>query len=247
MKSHHRLSDLFALFFDPRVPILFILGSVVLAVVGNGVYDLLLKWRGETVPAIGGIVISAVLIFIVITFGFWALLRRWTRDVLTVVPSEQQAEPHAGLILSVGPDPKAAARKIIEWHMQNHTLRHCWMIVSPQVEDSQHFRDLRFWLLEHNVEPHTLRVSDPELADLSYDAVRQAVEDARRKLDGAPFIVDITGGLKPMTAGAVLACRDFGVAMQYLKAQRDKDGKPIPAKSRPMKVELQRTNQGQHA
>ncbi|MDP9378883.1 MAG: hypothetical protein M3Q29_01805 [Chloroflexota bacterium] len=42
-----------------------------------------------------------------------------------------------------------------------------------------------------------------------------------RRLAEGDLIVDITGGTKPMTAGAVLACREQGVAVQYMYAQRD--------------------------
>lgn len=237
------LTDLFALFFDPKVPILFIVGSIMLAVIGNGIYDLVLLWFGESASTITIIVLSATLIFIAITLGFWAIVHRYQVDTDTLVPPEQEAQPHAGLILTVGPDPRAAARSIIEWHLREATLRHCWLIVTPDVQTKQHFKDLRFWLMECNVVPHTLSIADPEQVDASYTAVRQGIAQARKLLGDAAIIVDITGGLKPMTAGTVLACRDLGIPMQYLKARRDESGHPLPDSSRPMMVEVQRVSQ----
>jgi|GEM_PF-764047 len=238
-----RLTDLFALFFDPKVPTLFIVGSIVLAVVGNGIYDLLLYWFGETASTITAIVVSATLIFVALTLGFWALIRRYRPDDATLVPPEQEAQPHAGLILTVGPNPNAAARAIIEWHLKDVTLRHCWLLVTPLVAESQHYKDLRFWLMEQNVVPHILTIADPEQVDASYAAVRQGISQADKLVGAASVIVDITGGLKPMTAGMVLACREAGIPMQYLKSRRDELGQPLPNSARPMMVEIQRMYQ----
>lgn len=236
----HRLSDLFTLFFDPRVPVLFVLGSIGLAVVGNGIYDLLLLWLGATPTRIGAIVVAALLIFTAMTFSFWALLRRRAGKMLTLVQPEQEAEPHAGLILAVGPNPQAAEREIISWHLSNNTLRHCWMIVDHEVQASQKFRDLVYWLMEQNVQPHTLLVEDASQAHLSYEAVKKGLHEARHLLPDRAVIVDITGGLKPMTAGAVLACADEATPMEYLVAQRNTLGDPNRKVSVPMKVDLQR-------
>lgn len=232
------LSELFALFFDPRVPVLFLLGSIVLAILGNGIYDLILAFVGETPQTLGYLAVGALLIFIGIVLGFWALLRARSRRISLALPPEQQAEPHAGLILPVGLNPQGAEREIIRWHLRDCVLRHCWMIVSPEVEQSQKFNDLRFWLMEQNVEPHVLRLSDPNQAHQSYAVVKSGLQAARQLLADAPVIVDITGGLKPMTAGAVLACRDEGVPLQYLVSARDMAGNPDPAQSLVMKVNL---------
>jgi hypothetical protein len=53
-----------------------------------------------------------------------------------------------------------------------------------------------------------------------------------------PIIVDITGGTKPMTAGAVLACRNQGLPMQYMQTHFI-NGRPDPsAQPQAIKVEL---------
>ncbi len=240
-----RLTDLFALFFDPKVPVLFLVGSIMLAVIGNGVYDLLLQSFGTTLPTVATIVVTATLILIGVTLGFWVLVHRYRVQDEILVPPEQEAQPHTGLILTVGPDPQSAARSIMEWHLKDATLRHCWLMVTPSVEQSQHYKDLRYWLIEQNVVPHVLLITDPEQVDASYTAVKQAIMQARQIVGDKSIIVDITGGLKPMTAGMVLACRELSTAMQYLKARRDDTGRIIPHTARPMMVEVKRVPPGE--
>jgi hypothetical protein len=242
-----RSSDALVRLFDPRGggPVLFISGWVILALLGNGIYSLVLHVFGQSLWTYVAIIVIALLIFVfVIQPRFWNLLRRRQPDPITIVPPEQRAEPHVGLILSVGPSPRAADREIIAWHLQHQTLRHCWMIVDPDVEKSQKVRDLQYWLVEQNVQPHILRVQDASQADLSYKAVKAGVDEARRLIGDQPLIVDITGGLKPMTAGTVLACLDNGIPMQYLAAKRDPTtGDPDRVVSLPMKVELRQAFQ----
>ncbi len=101
--QHQRYNGLFVLFFDPRVPTLFVLGSIVLAVLGNGVYSLLLAVLGTAPSTIGAIVTGALLILIVVTLGFRALVHIFVAKAPPVpaVPTEHKAIPHAGLILFV--------------------------------------------------------------------------------------------------------------------------------------------------
>ncbi len=84
MRSRHA-TVLFSRFFDPQVPFLFWLGSVVLAVVGNGVHDLLLGILGDSLRTVAIItVVAAVCLFVVIAaflFVLWLRLR-------TAVPDE---------------------------------------------------------------------------------------------------------------------------------------------------------------
>jgi hypothetical protein len=242
--SFRRPSDLFALFFDPRVPVLFLIGSVVLAILGNGVYDLLTALVGSTPQALVGIVISALLIFVAVTSGFWTLLRRWRMKVTTTVPPEQRAEPHRGLILFVskGDVAKTSEWPAIENHLVNGTLRHCWLIASPEAEPKA--RDLEFRLQERNVRPHIIPVANAYQARLAYGAVGEALLQAYRETDATPMIVDITAGTRPLAAGAVLACRDNGVPMEYMLAQYDDKGRVIEhSPSQAMKVELREAQQ----
>jgi hypothetical protein len=54
------------------------------------------------------------------------------------------------------------------------------------------------------------------------------VEAVKAGLKPNEIIADITGGVKPMTAGMTLACVARNRNMQYMKVPRDKTGQVIP-------------------
>jgi len=72
-----RRNDLLTLLFDPRFPLLFVLGSIVLALLGNAVYDLIVAVLGASLPTYAGMIVVAGLIFV--------LLPRWFSELLAAV------------------------------------------------------------------------------------------------------------------------------------------------------------------
>lgn len=235
------LNDLFRSFLETRVPLLFLVGSIALAILGNAIYELLTSTFGATPEFLIALVIGAVLIFIFVTVGFRRLLHTLDARKVVVrndVQPDQQAEPHAGLILPVGlnhPGPEAA---IIAWHQRDATLRHCWLLVTPEVErEGKKLGDLRQGLLERGVVPHIELLPDAVQADRVYTQVQDTIMRARQLTEAHPLIADITGGTKAMTAGTLLACLDSDVAVQYLSTPRDSTGHPRRVEdARPMKV-----------
>lgn len=232
-----RFNELFQLFFDPKAPILFVIGSIALGVLGNAVYTLLTGALGVSDAALAGIIVGATLIFALTVLLFRWLVRRLGRIVRPNVSNEELAAPHSGLILLVGANPSGSESRLIAWHAQQRTLRHCWLVVSPQV---QHRIDsLEFELRERNAVPHRLEIGDVNQAGETYRAVRDGLIESQRLLRDAPVIVDITGGTKPMTAGAVLACLELDAPMEYLASVRLPDGRPDPqAETQPMLVRV---------
>lgn len=236
------LRDLFPQFFDPRAPLLFLVGSLALAVLSNAVYELLRAAVGDSPGALAAITTLAALVFVGVVYAFQRIGEAVARHRLagqSLVAPEQRAEAHAGLVLPVGLNPDGPEAAILAYHARGERLRHCWLIVSPEVERSSKLGDLRQWLNEHNVEDHLLRVRDANQADESYAAVRAGIAAARATGGAAPLIVDITSGVKAMTAGMVLACRDEAVPIQYLPATRDAAGNPRPWTGvQPMQVQV---------
>lgn len=234
--SKQQSGSLFALFFDPRVPVLFVLGSIVLAIVGNGVYQLLLIAVGDAPRTIVAIVIGALLIMGLITVGFRAVVGMLaTRVIAPALPADQQAAPHAGLILFVSQGQNTAEEPAVRFHLKSSTLTHCWLIVSPEVQPKA--AQLAAWLREQKIEPILLPLPDAFQAQLSYRVVDEALDQAERILGPGGAIVDITAGTKTMTAGAVLAARDRGAAMQYMRTTFV-DGRPV-VKSEPLAMKVE--------
>lgn len=234
------LSELFRPFLETRAPLLFLIGSLALAILGNAVYELLTSTFGATPEFLIALVIGAVLIFAFVAVGFRRLLRALdARQVVVrnVVAPDQQADPHAGLILPVGLNPRGPEAAIIAWHQRNATLRHCWLLVTPEVERNAKFGDLKQSLLERGVTPHIVPLDDSVQAEQVYGQVRATITQARQFADARPLIADITGGTKAMTAGTLLACLGAAVAVQYWSVPRDSGGNPRLAEDgRPMKV-----------
>lgn len=223
------LNDLLRLFLETRVPVLFLIGSLALAILGNAVYELLTGVFGATPQFLIALIASAVLIFAFVVAGFQRLLRRLKRRGGTTVEPDRQSPPHPGLILLVSTNPQAADADIIAWHQQGATLRHCWLLASPSVASSERFRNLKQALLERNVTPHPVLLEDALRADQVYAKVRDAISEAVPVRDAWPLIADITGGTKVMTAGLLLACLDAGVPVQYWVTPRDRQGNPLPS------------------
>jgi hypothetical protein len=77
---------------------------------------------------------------------------------------------------------------------------------------------------------------DPDLIKSTYDKLIHIidVEAPGQGLARNQLIADITGGMKPMTAGMALACLARNLDMQYMKSPRDTIGevigKPVPIK-----------------
>lgn len=221
------LNDLLRLFLETRVPALFLIGSLALAILGNAVYELLTGVFGATPQFLIALIVGAVMIFAFVIVGFQRLLRGIKGREQTTVEPDRQAPPHHGLILPVSANPQAADRDIIAWHRRNATLRHCWLLASPSVANSERFRDLKQNLLEQNVTPHVVLLGDVLRADQVYAKVREAISQATPIGDAWPLIADITGGTKVMTAGILLACLDAGVPVQYWVALRNDHGDPL--------------------
>lgn len=238
--SQPPLGDLFRPFLETRAPLLFLVGSIALALLGNAVYELLTQSFGATPEFLIALVIGAVLVFAFVALAFRRLVRALDRRRVVAqnqVGADQLAEPHAGLILPVGLNPRGAEAAIIAWHRRGAALRHCWLLVSPEVADNVKFGNLRQGLLDGGTTPHIVMIDDAIQAGEVYGRVRDAIAEARRFTDATPLIADITGGTKAMTAGTLLACLEADVATQYWSTARDREGNPRMVEDGcPMKV-----------
>jgi hypothetical protein len=211
-----RLSDFVARFLDSRAPWLFVIGSLVLGLFSNAIYGLILLTLGESAWTLLGIVVAAAAILPLVYLSFRTLVRAFRRPQLTRIDERRQVPPHQALVLLVSANRSAPELDMIRHHEQGGTLRHCWLVVTPAVRGLGRHEDLRYELHSRNVEAHLLEIEDARQAEDTYRQVRRAIRDARALLGkGVPVMVDITGGTKPMTAGAVLACREEETVMEY--------------------------------
>ncbi|MGQ9828940.1 MAG: hypothetical protein ACUVSW_13855 [Roseiflexus sp.] len=225
-----RLGDFLAPFLDSRAPVLFIVASLVLAMLGNALYELVLLMFGERPITLIGIVVGSVLIFPFLVWGVRRAIKGMTEKMQTieVIPSER-IEPHRALILPIGLRLQGPERAILEWHQPGRVLRDCWLILSPQVRRDARSKvsDLTQWLIENNVDVHTIDITDATSLDEMFRATMQALREAHGPVQATPVVVDITGGTAVMSVGMALASRNWNTPVQYYPAAYDREGNVI--------------------
>lgn len=221
-----RWNELFALFFDPSVPLAFVVGSLALAIAGSALYSLLSTWFGSDPPGQAMLLLSSLVIVLLAVVLLRQSVHFWMRRQKSgqlVIPEGEQVEPHKSLILPIGLSNKGAEQTIIAYHAEHSTLNYCWMLVSAEVEKSSKFGDLRQFLLDSNVEVHSIRVDDIRDAAASYRATLDAIRAARAMRNAEPIIADITSGTSVMSVGIALAAREQHIPVQYYPATYQPD------------------------
>ena len=191
------------------------------------------------------LLILLVLLFIYATNlvqGLRSLLSKW-HIIATEIPDRaavkdlQRIAP--GLIVLMSAKHASPAEAAIRYHWnsgQTPHLQHCWVICTDSSLD--YAREMKQRLLEDDIDENQLQLyygsyelknPDPTgltltLSDRAADdpdtvlhLVNAIFEDARSKgLEEADVLVDFTGGTKPMSAGAVLACTAPTRHLEYL-------------------------------
>jgi hypothetical protein len=90
-----------------------------------------------------------------------------------------------------------------------------------------------------NTQVHPVYITQPEAGE-AYHAVRKILEEEAPKMGLKPedVIADITGGLKPLTAGMILAALTVGCDLEYVETERTPEGEPIPGTLRVVVIDL---------
>jgi len=176
-----------------------------------------------------------ILAFIAIISSITSLLLafRSRHNLRLVIKEEDKPAKKPGLILLVGP-VKASAPAAIDYHLP--TLQHCWLIATENsIPTSQQLVNEYQKIIFHWGEGYIVA---PDKIKPSYDVISHILdtEIAKTGLRVADIIADITGGMKPMSAGIVLGCVDHQLDMQYMKSLRDEKGEVVVGETVPIKV-----------
>jgi hypothetical protein len=219
--------------FEFRNIWLFLLGTICLAIIGEGSFNLLEGVLREGWGFLVGDegrthVLAATIAIVVLVFLVFAIqvrLRVLQRlHMQTVKPEVMPISPHPGVILLVSVRRDSAEQAIITHHLQE--LRCCWLITSQEAQAQG--EKLAVSLEQRDIDARRVHLADVHSIEPAYDAVRYAIQDARQipKI-GDQVVVDITGATKLASVGAVLACLDEGVTVEYVAIQRDTNGKEL--------------------
>lgn len=216
------------IFFTPEALFPFIVGSTALSVMGNGAYDLLKGWIGETPWRLAGIVLGPVPVFLFCAWAFGKVVSRLGRRPVGV--HTRPPEKHRGLILLVSRDEPC--ERAIEFHRPK--LERCWMLCSSQtMEIAQRIRSIY----------DDVCLDEPLVVNDLYNPVetKRLIEGVYAALpagwEEADIIADYTGMTAHCSVGVALACLSSVRHLQYTPAMFDANRTPIGS-GQPIEVRL---------
>lgn len=252
---HHNSSNLFARLFTGENRWLFLIASILLTGVTTAAYDAVLSVFGDSLLVLVGIaVVSGVVLWVIVRIWGARIQRSLQHPSQVYVEKDRKAPKQRALVVFVGPGPDKPHLSAVEHHYHGDEagvrLEYFWYVYTREAA----FRNQELLAKFPNATAHPVRLRHADDVPSAYDAVLAAIDGALRLQAEPPLaetdlIVDITGGTKSMTAGAVLACRERSVSVQYMLGQRDGEGKLIRdrdgrVRSDAMKVELIRATGG---
>lgn len=206
------------------------MGLLVVGILSDLAYDLLTapatSWRVAWRPVV------ATVFLIILAYLLYRRDQRRRQGVVQAVVNESQlAPPHAGLIWLFGPGRFEHLLFALEHHQKGGGAEHCWLVMQDVMPVRDTFGQLSQEVLERGM---ATRLHPVYMQRLDMQAAYQAVrlvferEAGEEGLRSDQVIADITGGIKPLTAGMVLATLTCGGALEYVESERDADGRPIP-------------------
>lgn len=229
------MSEGFPLLFDPRTPVLFILGGALLSMFGNACYDLMLLWLGEGWLSIVITGLGSLLFLVVVVLAIYLVARTHKQPSIGLGP-EEKASQRPGLVLFLSPGSGKADEQALRWHQP--LLKHVWLLYTDEVAEDDKVERLVADCRQKEVQAYPLRLTNPRDAEEARALVLTALAEAeRRGLKREDLYVDITSCLRPSAVGATLACSKTGYDIEYMVSHYEK-GQLVSEKSEAMKIAL---------
>lgn len=216
---------------SPWLIVAFVLGVVAIGIASNFVFSVVAF--PATISLGSGVrVVLCVAVLVLCAYAAYRydLKVAWDRARLTPTIKENAAPISPGMIwlLSLGrPDLPCFA---IRYHYATESaarLRHCWVLITPDVKAANAFDLLKTRIdeLGYDVQLHPVELAS-DTANVTYQAIESIYTDLARKpeIDLAPrdIVSDMTGGTKQLTAGMVMACLLHEWPLEYIVSERDK-------------------------
>jgi hypothetical protein len=157
------------------------------------------------------------------------------------VREEDMPDKKIGMILLIGPS-KRVAISAIDYHKQK--LEICWLVGTEQAAPTAqylvtHYPNIQFKFGNEYI------VAEDEIKN-TYEVVSFILANDSKKhhVKMKDIVADITGGLKTMTSGMVLACTGHKCDMQYMKSPRNERGEIVSTLAKPIKVGIAYNDKG---
>lgn len=235
-----RMSRVFPLIFDPRTPVLFLIGLVLTEILGSSTYDVLMYWWGDSIWASFGAMLGSAALLAGVVFVLISVVGRHAEDD-GGLGTEKSAEKREGLVVFLSPGRGKADEEALKFHDEN--LRFIRLIETREVEKEGKGQQLVEAYTHGQIVPRIRQLNNPFDAEEAYHVVSSALDEAAREgLSPGQLYVDITGCPRPAAVGATLACWEKGHDLEYVFAKYD-NGVLVPETSQVMQVALNTTNQ----
>jgi hypothetical protein len=233
---------------SPWLLVVFILGVIGLEILANFLYGLIVSPEAVTWAAL----LRGLVTLLILGGAGYVLFRVDRRRARKMGFSSrlhtETIDPHPGLIWLLSPERLDPLLIAMSHHAASDAppesrLRHCWVVLSPHPRIEPTYADLSTEMERRgirDVELHPVQLADTSI-EQTYRAVSHIYEDELRsvELSASHVVTDLTGGLKTMTAGALLACFSRDWPIEYLVSERDEvDGAPVVGSQRPTLVDV---------
>jgi hypothetical protein len=220
MMNKHRLSTVFSLFFDPKIPLLFLIGTFVTAVGGNAAFSFVLKELGgdtsqNYLKILFGSIIGLVFIVVVIKIVLSKITQKGSTE-----PSPAFEIARKGVIYTAGKQTDT-----IRFSLDNQKPQYAGFLCSRMSES--YIEDLikTMGIDESNYQKKPV---DPQnVAENRTETQLLVSWMLSRGLKSADIVIDVTGGMTTMSVGAFSMADELKIDTQYIKSDFDENNKPI--------------------
>ncbi len=223
MNTPRRTTDIFAFFFDSRVPALFVIGALIMAVMGNAAYDFAIDLIGQKTRGWLIVIVLAGL-FVIVVF---VLLIKARAEILN-----RRISPRIG-----GSKAFSTRRKAIIFTVgkQSDSIDLCIRHQKPELvglirtPGSEQYADSL--IISSGLGPENVlkKAVDPWNVSEVCDGARTVLAWILGKgVSPGEVVFDTTGGLTTMSVATFLVADDNKIDSQYVKSEYDGNGKRLP-------------------
>ena len=228
----------------------FVVGATVLGVSGSALYDILRNEFGDSTGALAIILATSMSFFFLPALALLPPILRWLRALDSAPTPEFETRENVmarrGLVVMASLTSDVAD-KAVDYHRKadhgGEPVQYCWIVTTSAERSIGTSNFLKAKYEPLGVECFKCDIDDASNLQETYNVVGKIIDAARTgemtpRLRSDQIIVDVTGGVAPMTAGAVMACMNRGIDPEYLYSPPKPDGSPDYDRSRAILLDI---------
>ncbi len=219
MTKKHRLSTVFSFFFDPRIPLLFLVGTFVMAVAGNAAFGLILRMvGGESTENYLKIIVGSVIVLILIVIAVKLILMTIPQGIIG--GGEAFEVQRKGIIYTAGKQTDTI-KLSLEKQRPGYVGFLCSKVSEPFIDElirAMGFED----------DKYSKKIVDPQnIVEIRTETKLIIDWMLAKGMLINDVAVDVTGGMTTMSVGAYSMAEELKIDTQYIKSDFDEKNRPI--------------------